>query len=552
MNRAVPTVRRLDLVQRVRRAARNSPWLVIAVMLHLILFAGLSIVYVTRALQAREERMIAVEVRTRPPQAEAEPLPPPPPLVVRNEVPPDRAVELVPDDLDVLFLPSDTIEEPDLHMEAGDPDAIPERQHGGVISSTSIGPGGPGVRGTGVTPWPNRIFGPGQGGGGVPGRPVEETFPTEAAVLEGLRWLLRHQNDDGSWSAATLRERCSAKAQCTPADADRSPAYDPGLTALALLTFLGHGLTQESPVIITDTAMGRSYVAGEAVGRGMKWLLGQLGPDGSFDAYAGSLYNEAIGALALAEAWGQTTNKTLREPAQRAIDHLVAAQKSNPTGSGRWGWRYAPGGDSVADMSVTGWMVMALKSARMSGLRVPQEAFDGALAFTTWVTGEDGLVGYLDPAGAGEAVSGRHDHFDYHVGTMSALGMLTRIFVAQDEADPFLDLAAARLAGDLPAVSEDGLSIDYYYWYYATLALNQLDGPESPRHTGRYWRPWNEAMQSALLGLQDGDAEPDVCTRGGWLQPDRWSYAGGPVYSTALNVLTLEVYYRYPNALSRR
>ena len=29
------------------------------------------------------------------------------------------------------------------------------------------------------------------------------------------------------------------------------------------------------------------------------------------------------------------------------------------------------------------------------------------------------------------------------------------------------------------------------------------------------------------------------------MQPDRWAYAGGPIYSTAINVLTLEVYYRY-------
>jgi hypothetical protein len=30
--------------------------------------------------------------------------------------------------------------------------------------------------------------------------------------------------------------------------------------------------------------------------------------------------------------------------------------------------------------------------------------------------------------------------------------------------------------------------------------------------------------------------------------PDRWSYDGGPIYTTAINVLTLEVYYRYENA----
>jgi len=551
MSSAVPAVRRFDLVERVRRATRNSPWLVIAVMLHAILFAALSIVYVTRALAAKEERPIKVEVRSRPPTADVEALAPPEPMVKRDEVPPDRPVELVPDDRDAFFLPSDSTEAPDPYREVGDPDALSDLPHGSAISSTAIGPGGPGQRGSGPTAFygSRNTAGFVDGGGG---RPAPEVFHTEKAVLEGLRWLLRHQDENGSWSAATLREHCSAEAPCTPAEADRSPAYDPGLTGLALLTFLGHGLTQESKAIITDTAMGRTHVTGEAVGRGLRWLIGEIGPDGSFENYAGSLYNEAIGALALAEAYGISGNKTLRQPAQRMIDHLVAAQKTNPTGSGRWGWRYTPGGDAVADMSVTGWVVMALKSARMSGLRVPQDALDGALQFSHWVTGEDGLVGYVDPAAAGQPVSGHDDHFDYHVGTMSALGMLTRAFVAHDIEDPFLELAAARIVQDLPAVGAEGLSIDYYYWYYATLALNQLDGPDSPRHTGRYWNPWNEAMQAALLGLQDSNAERDVCSRGGWLRPDRWSYAGGPIYSTALNVLTLEVYYRYPNAFGQR
>jgi hypothetical protein len=49
-----------------------------------------------------------------------------------------------------------------------------------------------------------------------------------------------------------------------------------------------------------------------------------------------------------------------------------------------------------------------------------------------------------------------------------------------------------------------------------------------------------------LLPLQDHADR--ACSNGGWITPDRWSYAGGPLYSTAINVLTLEVYFRYENA----
>ena len=51
-----------------------------------------------------------------------------------------------------------------------------------------------------------------------------------------------------------------------------------------------------------------------------------------------------------------------------------------------------------------------------------------------------------------------------------------------------------------------------------------------------------------MLALQDKNTERDVCSRGGWLVGDRWSHAGGPIYTTAINTLTLEVYYRYENA----
>jgi hypothetical protein len=99
-------------------------------------------------------------------------------------------------------------------------------------------------------------------------------------------------------------------------------------------------------------------------------------------------------------------------------------------------------------------------------------------------------------------------------------------------------------------VSKDKLSIDYYYWYYATLALNQFDGPDSPRRgAGKYWEPWNKDLIASLISLQDQSKARNACSRGGWLESDRWGgHTGYALYNTSLNVLTLEVYYRYENA----
>jgi hypothetical protein len=80
-------------------------------------------------------------------------------------------------------------------------------------------------------------------------------------------------------------------------------------------------------------------------------------------------------------------------------------------------------------------------------------------------------------------------------------------------------------------VSADGLSIDYYYWLNGTLGLASCGG-------SKYMTPWERSLRDALLGLQE--QKPEACGRGGWLVPDRWSYAAGPVYTTAMALLALE------------
>ena len=61
-----------------------------------------------------------------------------------------------------------------------------------------------------------------------------------------------------------------------------------------------------------------------------------------------------------------TQDRELREPAQKAIDFIVKSQDPR-----RGGWRYQP--QDGSDTSVTGWQLMALKSAQMAGLEVPEE-----------------------------------------------------------------------------------------------------------------------------------------------------------------------------------
>ncbi len=58
---------------------------------------------------------------------------------------------------------------------------------------------------------------------------------------------------------------------------------------------------------------------------------------------------------------------------------------------------------------------------------------------------------------------------------------------------------------------------------------------------GDYWTHWNDKMKTALLEHQKRGG----CLDGSWDNVDPWGKSGGRIYATAINVLSLEIYYRY-------
>jgi hypothetical protein len=164
----------------------------------------------------------------------------------------------------------------------------------------------------------------------------------------------------------------------------------------------------------------------------------------------------------------------------------------------------------------------------------------GALAYVVEATGTE----TAEPSVAIDP----NDKFVFHEARQQALGMLTRTFAGGLISDPYLERGARELALDVPEVTKDGLSIDFYYWYFGTLALNQYDGPDSPRPgAGEFWTRWNKGLVDSIIQLQDDSARRNVCSRGGWLQKSRGNRDGMELRNTALNVMTLEVYYRFEN-----
>lgn len=394
---------------------------------------------------------------------------------------------------------------------------------------------------------------------------ASEREAAERALLQGLRWLVRHQNPDGSWSACTLKDRCDVAAPCFDPREDYRALYDEGATALAVLAFLEAGYTNESKQALVDPVRGTRVKLGEVVKNALMWLVKRQHADGQFTKDKACLYNEALCTFALAEALRLTGNRYWKEPAQKGVRFVEHAQRTSPDGKGLWGWRYQSLEDVQArlantspearerelhdaDTSITTWCVRALDAAHRAGLAVTPESLDGARAFLRWVSTDDGRAGYIDPRGAGATVTGKNDHFEYHPAVMSALAMIGRSAEPTASTDGWFELAAKQLLGDLPEIPRSiapatpaesgakGPSNDYYYWHQGTLALR---GHAERTHDARAVTRWNQAVVEAVLALQAHD--PSSCRDGGWVRGDRWGYAAGPIYSTAMNALTLDL-----------
>ncbi len=399
----------------------------------------------------------------------------------------------------------------DMHTAAGQEDAISDIPLGGTGVTGSMGVGGGGMAG---------CFGY-RGGGGrkrAVGR-FGGSEKTESAVEAALAWLARHQENDGRWDARKL---------------EGGGQYDGAMTGLAALAFLGAGYTSKN---------GKYR---DNVRRAVDWMVRDQNDDGSFKSdRLCHMYGHGMITLALSEAYGMSKEARVGEAAQKAVDYIVAAQGPYEA----WNYNHKKGQRGRNDTSVTGWQVMALKSAKVAGLKVEMGAFQGA---TNWL--ERAIL--RQP---------KYDHIGWcaYAGTindapkgtgspaMAAAGMIMRQFMGVPRGDPLMQGTAKLITESKymqpkwPDAKVNGVGYgtgNFYYWYYATLAMFQMGGD--------HWEKWNKKLLLGILvpnqrngGPRDGSAN-DV--DGSW-DPNGGGGVGrgGRVMSTALGALSLEVYYRY-------
>ncbi|MEE2640679.1 MAG: hypothetical protein VX768_08645 [Planctomycetota bacterium] len=342
---------------------------------------------------------------------------------------------------------------------------------------------------------------------------------TEPSIEMGLAWLKKQQRSPGNWSLTVdgaSEEEIERIVYDTPTAA----------TGLALLAFQGAGYNH------------REYKYAETVNRGVQWLINNQQDDGCLYIETNQvsndvcrLYSHGIATIALCEAYGMTNDPEVKIAAQKAVDYIAASQDET-----HGGWRYIPGFES--DTSVTGWMVMALKSGKLAGLNVNPETLkrvDRWLGFSASRKNEH-RFSYNPNARNTEQYPDREVKGKTPTACMTSVGLLLRLYSGWDRNDERMVAGAKELLKMMP--SEESIELrNTYYWYYATQVLKHVGG--------EYWDTW---YRDSLYPLLIRSQEKSGPMQGSWDPihpvPDRWGYFSGRLYVTTLNLLTLEVKWR--------
>jgi hypothetical protein len=131
-------------------------------------------------------------------------------------------------------------------------------------------------------------------------------------------------------------------------------------------------------------------------------------------------------------------------------------------------------------------------------------------------------------------VSDENDQYPPEKGeAMTTAALYTRLLMEEELGkEPILKKHAELMRKKLPILDVREFGTDMYYWYYGTCGMKRMGGV--------YWDTWNKAMKPAALLSRHKDGHH----AGSWDPNCACGLIGGRVYSTAMMVLCLEVYFR--------
>ena len=308
--------------------------------------------------------------------------------------------------------------------------------------------------------------------------------PVDRAVQKALAFLAKRLASDDSFAKETRNLNAVA-----------------GLAGMAFLS-VGHtpGRGPYGDVVNRCIDFILATPAEGPHGGAAKGWLGRSGQD--------KMYGHGIATLFLCEVSGMVDPKRQKKIdvlLPKALKVILTAQAVKKEARYAGGWRYKPDSKD-SDLSISGWCLMALRSARLNGAPVPAEAIKKAIEYVNRCNGR------YQPGGGGISSP-----------AMAGVGLLCR------ELSGHHNDAINRRCGDyLLAQAEGGALFTHpsyraYTIYYASQAMFQLGGT--------HWERFAPQLYKRLLSWQGTDGSVVL-----------GHY--GKVYSTSMYTLALTVTYR--------
>jgi len=301
------------------------------------------------------------------------------------------------------------------------------------------------------------------------------------------------------------------------------------------------------------------------------------------------MYQHGVLTLALNEVYGVSQDNSLKKYCVDATHALLAARCA---GNGLWQYQYSKvdwntygGGRGEAesnygDLSSGTWAIMALKAAKETQILPDAAKRVGTTEDQVMKDLKDAIAAMHpgpaidDRSGPGKDEAGFYYDKGYSqraIGMPPGMADIAFIYTGKemlaqmkpfaekmskslclDDADPIAACQKDRYCmglnywgekKDAAPCSDESRARYYYNMYYTTLALFQYGGD--------IWKKYNKMNMEWLVKNQRQGKKS--CDDGSW-EPDRtcnnsagrtWTACQSRVFGTALNVLQLQVYYRY-------
>ncbi len=327
----------------------------------------------------------------------------------------------------------------------------------------------------------------------------------DSAIDRALVWLAAQQQPDGSFPTLTQGQ--------------------PGVTSLCVLAFMAHGHIPGDGPYGNQLEKATKYILSCQKENGLVALNGPEGPtitrNVSYEMGVTAAYNHAISSLTLSEIYGmgqRDKSAQLSIAIKKALAATLEMQrwpKDQPHDRG--GWRYViDEGPDDSDLSITGWHLMFLRSARNAGFDVTQQPINDAVAYVRRTYSQKfGTFGYaIEPvtnrsramAGAGILALA---HAGYHNSIEAKTAAQWLLDHTPDEYNTNIGIRADRY---------------HYSLFNACQGMYQMGNP--------YWERFFPHTVALLLANQRPDGSWDAEN----LQRDR---PFGNSYTTSLVVLSL-------------